>query len=127
MRSRLKNSFVAASLFLVVGGAALSRVVASEPVVLPDAEQFDLTAQSGDAYRIFVAAPSQPSPEAGWPVIYLSDGNSNFPLLVAAARRQSMGDQLSTVIVGIGYPADDRRTHSMRRTKDLTPAASAEF
>lgn len=97
----------------------------AEPVTIPNAEQFDVRSASGREYRIFVAAPKSMPPAAGYPAIYLSDGNGNFPLLAAAVRRLSMNDA-SAVVVGIGYPSDDSKVHGERRTFDLTPKTSEE-
>lgn len=98
----------------------------SSPVVIPGAEQFDLRSKSGLDYRIFVAAPPGAPPDGGFPVIYLTDANGNFPVVLAAVRRQSLGEA-AALVVGIGYPSDDRREQSERRWFDLTPAASAAW
>lgn len=96
---------------------------APAPVVLPRAEQFDLTSKAGRDYRVFIAGPGGPAPAAGYPVVYLTDGNGNFPVLYSAVRRQS-GADLVAVVVGVGYPTDDARAHHRRRAFDLTPPAS---
>ncbi|VTR93729.1 Putative esterase OS=Pseudomonas putida CSV86 GN=CSV86_27162 PE=4 SV=1 [Gemmata massiliana] len=96
------------------------------PVVIPRTEQFDVKSKNGLEYRIFVAAPTGKAPDAGYPVIYLSDGNGNFPTVHSAARRLSMND-LSAVVVGIGYPTDETKVHNERRSFDLTPPTSAEW
>lgn len=94
---------------------------AMSPIVVPGAQQFDITAKSGAVYRISLAAPVGAAPAAGWPVIYLTDGNSQFLPLLLAAQRQSR-EGLSAVVVGIGYPTEDRAVISSRRSWDLTPA-----
>lgn len=96
------------------------------PVVLAGAKQFDLESTKGRTYRIFLSLPEGEVPEAGRPVIYLSDANGNFPILATLARRRSASGA-GAVVVGIGYPSDDRRTQSERRTYDLTPLASEEW
>lgn len=98
----------------------------ASPVTLPRTEQFDLRAKSGLEYRIFVAGPTGEVPVSGSPVIYLSDGYSNFPVLLNAARRLSR-DAHPAVIVGIGYPSDDGTVHRERRSFDLTPGSSTEM
>ncbi|WP_406695280.1 alpha/beta hydrolase-fold protein [Singulisphaera sp. Ch08] len=97
----------------------------TSPVTLPRTEQFDLRSKAGLEYRIFVAGPTGEVPTSGSPVIYLSDGNSNFPVLLNAARRLSRGAQ-PAVVVGIGYPSEDGAVHRERRTVDLTSGTSAE-
>lgn len=98
----------------------------TRPVVLPRAEMFDLRSKTGQEYRIFVAGPATAIPEAGAPVIYLSDGNLNFPVVLAAAQRQGREGQ-PCVVVGIGYPTDDPQEMRQRRSLDLTPPTSAEW
>lgn len=98
---------------------------AGGPVTLPRARQFDLRSSSGRVYRIFVAAPRDQAeaPAAGWPVVYLTDGNSNFPVLLAAARQRASDDPRA-VVVGIGYPEADKAVHIGRRYVDLAPPSS---
>lgn len=93
------------------------------PVSLPNCYQFELRSKTNRDYRIFVANPSGTKPDNGWPVIYLTDGNSNFSLLVAAVERQSRGGR-GAVVVGIGYPTDDFAKQRLLRSYDLTPATS---
>lgn len=105
---------------------AAQETVAGQPVTLPGTEQFDLTSKSGETYRIFVAGPKDIPPGNGAPVIYLSDGNSNFPVVLAAAQKQARAG-LQAVVVGIGYPTDDQEVHRRRRAVDLTPKTSPEW
>lgn len=114
------------ALAVLVSVAAAVPAADTAPVTLPGAEQFDLTAKGGGEYRVFVAGPKGKAPPAGFPVIYLTDGNGNFPLLLTAVRRQSAAD-LAAVVVGIGYPTDDTRVHLSRRVYDLTPATDPEW
>lgn len=97
----------------------------TSPVTIPGAERFDLCSKSGLTYRIFVAGPTGEAPESGWPVLYLTDGNGDFPILLAAARRQSRGG-LGMVVVGIGYPTDDRAVQLDRRAFDYTPTPTVD-
>ncbi|WP_197490673.1 alpha/beta hydrolase [Planctomyces sp. SH-PL62] len=95
-------------------------------MTLPGARRFDIRAKSGLEYRIFVAAPPGPAPAPGFPVIYFTDGNENFPVLLAATRKQSR-EALQAVVVGIGYPGEDPVKHRERRAFDLTPQTSEEW
>lgn len=95
------------------------------PVAIGDTLQFEMRSRSDQVYRIFVAPPRGPVPEGGWPVMYHPDGNTNFPLLVAATDGQAL-DQRPSLLVGIGYPNADRMVLRSRRTFDLTfPADEA--
>lgn len=100
--------------------------VENRPVVIPRTEQFDVRAKSGLEYRIFLAVPTGELSAAGVPVIYLTDANSNFPILLAAAQRQ-IRETLPAVIVGIGYPTDDLAEIRRRRSVDLTPPTSSAW
>jgi predicted alpha/beta superfamily hydrolase len=52
----------------------------------------------------------------GYPVIYVTDGNAFF---CAAAMQADMLDE-PALIVGIGYPTEDRREPDILRVRDLT-------
>lgn len=95
------------------------------PVVLPRSEYIDLTSKDGIKYRIFVSGPAKET-EEGSPVIYFSDGNNNFPIILAAAQRQ-VRDMTACVVVGIGYVSDDLQELRQLRSVDLTPPTSADW
>lgn len=107
----------------VAGGAADEPV----PVVVPRSEQIDLKSKTGREYRLFVQAPAEevPAPPGGYPVYYFTDANASFPLVASLARIQqpTIGP---VVLVGIGYPTDERSEVTLRRSFDLTPAASPD-
>jgi hypothetical protein len=111
------------------------------PVLLPDAEWFDLAYEGANAgadmpehhgaqgpWRIFLSHPRGAPPAAGWPVVTLLDANAGFATLVETLRRGAARPQATgieeAVIVGIGYPeGTDIRA---RRRFDFTAGASAE-
>jgi cytochrome c peroxidase/predicted alpha/beta superfamily hydrolase/Ca2+-binding EF-hand superfamily protein len=107
-------------------GARPAPVAAGGPVVIPHAEQFDIRAKSGADYRIFVAGPTGPAPPSGFPIIYFTDGNANFPVVLAAVRKQSR-EATPAIVVGIGYPGDDASLQRDLRAFDLTPPTSADW
>lgn len=77
---------------------------------IPGTDCFEMRAsQTGREYRIFVFAPSNPAPSAGYPVIYSLDGNASFGSLAEAMRLQSRHPRgiEPAVIVGIGYDSDE--------------------
>lgn len=104
------------------------------PVLLPDAQWFDLAPRTpapggeGTAYRIFLALPRTPAPPAGFPVVYMLDANAGFASLVEAMRRGAVRPQATgieeAVIVGIGYPEGD--DHRARRSLDYTVGPGVE-
>lgn len=98
---------------------------AGQEVALPGTHWFDMKSAAGLEYRIFIAEPRAQPPQADLPVIYLTDANENFPVMLAALRREPQA--AGTLIVGIGYADEDRATQLQRRMFDLTPAASAAW
>lgn len=97
------------------------------PVMLPAAQHLDVrAAASGYAYRIFVAAPAVPPPPAGYPVLYVLDGNAAFPVAAFLARGTAARSEVTgyqpPVVVGIGYPGD-RDFDVAARRRDYTVAS----
>jgi predicted alpha/beta superfamily hydrolase len=86
-----------------------------------------MRSKSGAEYRIVIARPTGPPPAAGYPVIYVLDGNAWTALISEVIRTNlDYGDLSKTepaVVVGIGYPKNDAfdRVH---RCYDLTSPAS---
>lgn len=70
---------------------------------------------AGPGHRLFLAVPRGRPPAAGWPVLYLLDGNAAFDFLTP--------DHLALVpglmLAGIGYDTD-RQFARERRTLDFT-------
>jgi hypothetical protein len=77
---------------------------------------------------VFIATPAQPPPEAGYPVLYVLDGNAYFSTAAATAALQSYSPGMGPVlVVGIGYPVTDRLEIEKRRSWDLTPPAPKDI
>lgn len=96
-------------------------------VEMNDTREFTLaSAQTGRDYLIQVALPRGPRPDAGFPVLYLLDGNLRFPLTVAARETLFHGGAGSEpspwMIVAIGYPGAER-LDAAARAEDFTPPA----
>lgn len=95
------------------------------PVVRADAEQWDITSRhTGRTYRIYVAKPAwaESALAAGYPVIYLNDGDFMFHTAADTLMMQGIGMEASPAyIVGIGY-GKDWATTSRTRCADLTPS-----
>lgn len=85
-----------------------------------------VSSSTGRTYHIQVFVPSTPPPPAGYPILYLLDGNATYPvaatLLQLAEHRVNPGSLAPGIVVGIGYPGDapiDLRA----RAEDYTPPA----
>lgn len=86
--------------------------------------RFDLGLPAGgEVWHIQVGVPAGARPAAGWPVLYLLDGGSTFPL---AWQLQERGIGGGALLVGIGHPGGTRLDLD-RRTFDFTPETPAEF
>ena len=108
---------------LLAGGAP----AAAEPVAVPDSEVRVMHARDdGRAYRILVARPAGPPPPAGFPVLYVLDGNAAFTTVAEAVRVQSRRTAATgvapAVVVGIGYPTGGPYDET-RRIRDFTTPA----
>jgi ferri-bacillibactin esterase len=100
--------------------AATPTLVAS-PATMPWAEQFDMTSKiSGRTYRIYVTKPPGPAPKAGYPVIYVLDGNANFGTAASQVVLRATTGGPRALVVGIGYP--DANAAMVLRNRDLTPS-----
>ncbi|GIN73661.1 IroE protein [Bacillus sp. J14TS2] len=79
-------------------------------------------------YDIKVAIPSTPPPQAGYPIIYVLDGNAYFSFARDVIRLQSKRAAKtfidSAIVVGIGHPGDDEAV-SKRRFYEFTAPAEA--
>src|SRR5579871_2734890 len=89
------------------------------------------THQLGDhLLRISVAAPMDVNPDievmvrGAKPVpVYVTDANTNFPLVASTTRLMQWGGEVPPcLVVGIGYDDEDRALKEDWRGFDLTPA-----
>lgn len=113
-----------------VASAAAEASPSSEPgegtaVTIPNARQYDLTSQiNGRTYRVFVSAPHNADSDMAYPVLYVLDGNLHFATAANMVEALSPGGQLlPAIVVGIGYPTDDRSLIDSRRRFELTMSA----
>jgi uncharacterized protein len=89
-----------------------------ETVTLPRTTWFDLKSKhSGRTYRISVFEPLTPPPEAGYPVVTVTDARLTFPISATIGLSPSVG----ALIVGVGYPSKDPAAPMQLRLRDLTP------
>jgi predicted alpha/beta superfamily hydrolase len=90
--------------------SALAQPVNPKPYAMPRSEVRDMTSKSGAKYQIFIAWPEAPPPPGGYPILYLLDGNTSFPIYAEIANRWGIYWGLEPgIIVGIGYPEKTRR------------------
>ena len=100
---------------------------AVDPATIPRSEVHVLTSQeSGAEYRVQIWRPAAEPPAAGYPVVYLLDGNAWFGMTTALidtrSRNRDSTGIAPAVVVGLAYPTD--APYDMkRRTWDLTPHA----
>jgi len=108
---------VAFMLALAIPGTS---VAAETPYTLPHSVEQVVHADGGEAYRIMIAWPDAPPPPAGYPVLYVLDGEDNFAIAALTARRLARAGARSGVADGIvvGIAAGPLE----RRVRDYTPA-----
>lgn len=74
-------------------------------------EWFKDSRASGRKYRIRLAVPKAKAPPAGFPVLYVLDGNALFRTAADAvwiqSRRTGKTGVVPAVVVGVGYPGDE--------------------
>jgi predicted alpha/beta superfamily hydrolase len=106
--------------------AAATAARADEPFL--KLASHDLASAEGLSYRIIVAPPAGPAPAAGYPVIYVMDGNAWAPMVSEVIRTNlDFGGRSKVepaVVVGIGYPIEGafdmkRRPHDLTTLTDL--------
>lgn len=107
---------------------ATSYGATSGEVSLAGTQAFALESpETGHDYLIQVAVPDAPPPEAGYPVLYLLDGNAYLPLVQAArdtlTREGPQHSALPLLIVAIGYPDTDRFAYEQRAVNYTPPMA----
>lgn len=92
-------------------------------LLLPDLQQYAARSATGD-YTIFVAMPNAPPPSAGYPVLWLLDGNAWIAGAAEALRWQStfpIPSEIEPVmIVAVGYPGE-KPFDLGRRAYDFLP------
>lgn len=115
---------LAALLLAALSSAAHAQPSAAPPsppgYTMPSTHVWDMAADDGKTYRIFVSFPgSGEPPERGYPVLYVLDGNAMFAAFAETRRIMEYGDMPQGIVVGVGYPGDG--AYDVRRLEDLTP------
>lgn len=102
------------------------------PVAFAASESHLMKAQSIDqVFKIDVALPYSYSQggqdDRTYPVVYVTDGGGNFPIVVGSQRMLTLGQELpEMIVVGIGYDTRDISRIMAIRTRDLTPTADQD-
>lgn len=104
-----------------------------QPWAMPGVRSMDLPAaplpgsSAPRQHRVMVYVPQGPAPAAGWPVVYVLDGNLMFPFIAQLVHnRSARGPELrssSAIVVGLGHalPQDSAEVHDrIARTYDYT-------
>ncbi|GJE32593.1 alpha/beta hydrolase [Methylobacterium oxalidis] len=103
-----------------------------EPARLPGAINFDLGGEGAKApWRVTLYVPPGEAPPAGWPVLYLLDGNAVTATAIDIERVQAPYPDATGIgsrfaIVGVGYPTDGAYD-SVRRSWDYTPPPGRSY
>lgn len=99
---------------------ASAPAVRDTPYVMPNSSVDTIVTPTGREYRLMVSWPEGRAPAAGWPVLYVLDGERYFPMATDMLRNQVCPFPCTLeagVIVAIGY------TDRSRRDFDYTPKA----
>ena len=91
-------------------------------VVIPNAEMWNMVSQvSGQEYRILAGRRGSQN-DAPLPVIYITDGNGNFPLLYVMHQQLVDDGYLPpALLVGVDFPFDEWSAYEALRARDFTP------
>ncbi|MFD1383254.1 alpha/beta hydrolase [Rhodanobacter aciditrophus] len=118
-----------AIVFVIIVGTLMSQVFAGpvrshDEIRVPNSFYLDWPLAEGDPnHRLFISVPEGEVPAAGFPVVYLMDGNAFFTTAVDLSRQLShalKSPKQPAIIVAVGYPIDGAYDYQ-RRWYDLTP------
>jgi predicted alpha/beta superfamily hydrolase len=113
-------------------GSSATEIPLSAMHGLGDLSYFQLDRPNADGtthpYHILISVPDTATHGAGpWPTIYLLDGGTNFPMLVAYHRFLQITDVLPLmIIVGISYGTDNFEDGNNRSTDFTAPSQERE-
>lgn len=89
---------------------------------VPTHDLLQKTVAVGPGYRLFIARPKAPPPPAGWPILYMLDGNAAFDFLTPEHLAMAAG----LVIVGVGYDTDRQFARELRVLDFTAPDGSGD-
>ncbi len=105
---------------LALASPPVAAATETAPYVIERSLVATVTGPDGHPYRITAAWPDTPPPPAGWPVLYVLDGDDNFAATVMTARRLARAGARSGVEAGVVVGIDSGALP--RRVLDYTPA-----
>ena len=115
----MKKFLLPLSLAFIATTTPAQSTTTPTPYTLPGSTTRIVTAQNGEAYRLFIHIPDSPPPPQGFPLLYVLDGADNFPIAVATALRLARAGARSGVEPGIIVGIDSGTLQ--RRARDYTP------
>lgn len=113
---------------LMTSGVLPAQAQSAPPLITDQAREYfaisqiDMASDRHRPYRLFIAVPRQAAPEKGYPVLYMLDGNAQFPFAVNSYKTENGPAPL---IVAIGYQID-RGYDVPARTRDYTPPTTID-
>lgn len=103
-----------------------------QPVQLPAAQTFEIhSRRTGESYRILVRLPSMPAPQAGYPTLWMLDGDASFPLVFSKPAGglfpmvSTPADRAGGLTVAIGFPGG-APFDAPARSRNYTPRPDHE-
>jgi predicted alpha/beta superfamily hydrolase len=96
------------------------------PVTLPNTDTWKITSDiiGKQEYQISVNLPESYGAGNRFPVLYVTDGNENFPLVRTIYRELRDEEKIpEMLVIGIGYPTDNWDKIQDLRARDFTPFA----
>lgn len=89
---------------------------------LPHHSIRDIRLAVGPGHRVLIAVPKGDAPEAGWPILYMLDGNAAFDFLTPELLDLAQG----LVLVGIGYDTEHQFARELRILDFTAPDTTAK-
>ena len=122
MRALTAKTAAAIALCTVVGAAAAAD--APDASYSRHSSEMTLDSKEGRHYRVQVSVPDAAPPKAGYPVLYVLDGNGWFGPAVDVARMREYEKLSPTIVVGIATAGT--AFFDVARSYDFTPPGSKD-
>jgi len=103
-----------------------------QPIYLPGSQSFEINSKcTGETYQVLLRVPNGPVPESGYPVLWMLDAETSFPLIYSRPTRNftagspDNGREADGLIVAIGFPGGALRNPAAR-ARNYTPIPDSE-